>query len=67
MNAAYHKLALMPWWTKVNDALEDQGLNGLLYGDARAWHAERISPAEAVARQLENLESAQEERSYYDV
>jgi hypothetical protein len=61
------KLAFMPWWKAVNDALEDQGRNGVLYDDARSWHAEGLSPAEAVTRELENLESSQEERSYYDV
>jgi hypothetical protein len=51
-------MQFMDWWRQVNDAGREQ----LLYGLARAWFAERITPA----RQLENLESSQEERSYYD-
>jgi hypothetical protein len=56
----------MTWWKAVNDPLEDKGLNGLPFGDARSWFAERITPDEAVERHLDNLESSQEERSYYD-
>jgi alkylated DNA nucleotide flippase Atl1 len=61
------KLALAPWWRAVNAALEDQGRATLLFRQASAWWAEGLSPAEAVTRELENLESAQEERSAYDV
>ena len=57
----------MDWWKEVNDALEDQGRNGILHGDARSWFAEGVTPTEAVQRELENLESSQEEQSYYDV
>jgi hypothetical protein len=61
------KLALAPWWRQVNAALEDDGRATLLFRLASAWWAEGLSPAQAVTRQLENLESSQEERSYYDV
>jgi len=60
------KLAFAPWWRVVNAALEDQGRAQILFRTAAAWWAEGLSPAEAVTRELENLESSQEERSYYD-
>jgi hypothetical protein len=56
----------LTWWSQVNDALEDQGREQILYGRARDWHLAGLTVAEAVERELENLESAQEERSYYD-
>jgi hypothetical protein len=62
---------LMPfadWWRQVNDALQDEGGETLPgYYRGRSWWLEGLSPAEAVTRHLENLESAQEEQSYYDV
>jgi hypothetical protein len=54
------------WWSQVNEALEDQGRAQILFSRACAWWAEGLTPAQAVERQLENLESSQEERSTYD-
>lgn len=54
------------WWHAVNEALADQGRAVILFRLASAWWAEGLTPAQAVQRQLENLESAQEERSHYD-
>jgi hypothetical protein len=58
--------AFMDWWKQVNDLLEDCGSFDIRWGQAHSWHAEGLTPAEAVQRQLDNLESSQEERSYYD-
>ena len=63
---AMRTMSFAPWWRAVNQALEDQGRAQILLSLASAWWAEGLSPGEAVQRQLENLESSQEERSYYD-
>lgn len=55
-----------PWWRAVNEALEDQGRAQITYGPAARWWAEGLTPDQAVKRQLDNLESSQEERSHYD-
>jgi hypothetical protein len=60
------RMKFAPWWRAVNEALEDEGRAQILYGLACRWWAEGLTPAEAVQRQLDNLESSQEERSYYD-
>jgi hypothetical protein len=56
----------LDWWKEVNDLLEDAGNEPILFGIARSWFAEKITPAEAFLRQQENIESSQEVRSYYD-
>jgi hypothetical protein len=50
----------MNWWKQVNDLLEDCGSFDIRWGQAHSWHAEGLTPAEAVQRQLDNLESSQE-------
>ena len=60
------RMKFVEWWRKANTILEDEGRAVLLFRLASAWWAEGLSPMQAVVRQLENLESAQEERSYYD-
>jgi hypothetical protein len=62
-----NRAPFMEWWRRINDALEDQGRDGILYGAARAGWLEGLTIDQAVKRQLENLDSSQEERSYYDV
>lgn len=59
--------AFMTWWRQVNESLGDEGSEELLFGLARSWFAEGVSVDEALERVRENLESSQEERSYYDV
>ena len=51
------------WWRQVNETLEDEGRAVILFRLAGQWWAEGLTPAQAVHRQLENLESSQEEPS----
>jgi hypothetical protein len=60
------KTKFVSWWIAVNQELEDQGLETLSFRHASTWWTEGATVAEAVERHLENLESSQEERSYYD-
>lgn len=60
------RMRFADWWRAVNEALEDQGRAIILFRLASAWWAEGLTPGEAVQRQLDNLESSQEERSFYD-
>ena len=60
------RMRFADWWRAVNAALEDQGRAIILFRLASAWWAEGLTPGEAVQRQLDNLESSQEERSFYD-
>jgi hypothetical protein len=56
------------WWRAVNVALEDTGGESLpSFFQGRVWWAKGLTVSEAVERHLENEESSQEERSYYDV
>ncbi len=65
-NVMVERMKFAPWWRAVNEALEDEGRAQILFRLASAWWAEGLTPIQAVERQLENLESSQEERSYYD-
>jgi hypothetical protein len=56
------------WLRAVDDSLEDQGRARIpSHANARSWWLEGLTVDQAVKRQLENLESSQEERSTYDV
>jgi hypothetical protein len=60
------RMKFSDWWRQVNAALEDDGREVILLRRACAWWAEGLTPAQAVERELDNINSAQEERSYYD-
>jgi hypothetical protein len=52
------------WLRMVDDRLDARLPS---YAAARLWWLEGLTIDRAIQRHLENLESAQEERSYYDV
>lgn len=60
------EIPFIAWWRQANAEMEDRGAHEMGFRDARYWFERNYSPDTAARLQLENEDSAQEERSYYD-
>jgi hypothetical protein len=52
-NATAPRLSHQDWWKAFNDLLEVQGLPHACFAIAREYYGLRLTPAEAVAREIE--------------
>lgn len=60
------EMPFLTWWREANDEMIAKSGYDMNLGDARYWYERNHSPGTAARLQIENEDSTQEERSYYD-